>query len=508
MRNSHSIMTSGTLATVALLTGCMVGPDYKKPEVDVPSSWLEDAGGASSADGAWWRSFNDPELDSLIQRAANANTDVRVALARLHEARAQRGAVKAALLPRVDLDGSYSNSRFSENGFLKGFGSDTTSSGGGAAGLPGAVGPGQEINLYQVGLDASWEIDIFGGERRAVEAATADLAAAGFDAGDIIRSVQAEVADGYAQLRGLQERLEVARRIAASQEKSLSIVREQAENGVANELDLSRAESQAATSNAAIPDLEGATRVAVRRLELLLGAKPGTLDEELGATGPIPAPPDALSVGIPSETLRRRPDIRAAERRLAAETARIGVATADLFPRFSLTGSFGLQSQKIDELPDGDSRFWAIGPTMRWPILDFGRISSNIEVHNARQEAAAAAYEGAVLRALSDVEIAMVKLSRERRRSAELEKAAAAADRSVAIAEEQYRNGLLEYTDLLDVQRTQYAASDAAAMSRAAVASDSVGLYKALGGGWAEGIEVAPEGVTPARGDDRSVSSR
>jgi NodT family efflux transporter outer membrane factor (OMF) lipoprotein len=487
MRNAFTISISA--AAAALLAGCMVGPDYKEPQSDVPASWTEESAGAA-ADGAWWRSFNDPELDSLIRRAASANTDVRVALARLREARAQRGAVKAALLPRVDMNASYSNSRFSENGFLKGFGSDTSSTGGGAGGLPGAVGPGQEINLYQVGLDASWEIDIFGGQRRAVEAATAELAAAAYDAGDVLRSVQAEVADGYVQLRGLQERLGVAQRTAESQRKSLEIVREQHSKGVASDLDLSRAESQAATANAALPDLEGAARVGVRRLEVLLGVKPGTLDAELQTSGPIPAAPDALNAGIPSETLRRRPDIRAAERRLAAETARIGVATADLFPRFSLTGSFGLQSQKLDELPDGDSRFWAIGPTVRWPILDFGRISSNIEVHNARQEAAAAEYEGAVLRALSDVEIAMVRLSRERRRSVELDKAAAAADKSVAVAEDLYKNGLLEYTDLLDVQRTQYAASDAAAMSRTAVASDSVGLFKALGGGWSDAIEV------------------
>jgi NodT family efflux transporter outer membrane factor (OMF) lipoprotein len=478
----RSVFVLGLLAA-----GCTVGPDYKPHEVNVPQSWVEPGASGRASDGEWWRSFNDPALDSLIQRAAAANTDLRVALAHLREARAQRGIVAAALYPTVDVSGSYSNSRFSENGFLQGFG--PPAGGSGSSGLPGAIVPGQQINLYQVGLDASWEIDLFGGQRRAVEAADADVLAAEFETGDVLRSVTAEVADGYMQLRGLQLRLELARDTADTQRRSLDVVREQARAGVASDLDLARAETSASQSQAEVPAFEAATRVAVRRLEVLLGANPGTLDAELGTAAPIPTPPDALAVGIPSETLRRRPDIRAAERRLAAANARIGEATADLFPRFSLTGSFGLQSQKLEDLPKGDSRFWTIGPAVRWPILDFGRIRSNIAVQNARTQGAEAAYEGTILRALSDVEVAMVQLSRERARAAELEHAASSAVRSVRLAEDLYRNGLLEYTDLLDSQRTQNLARDAAARSKAAVASDTVALFKALGGGWSEAVE-------------------
>jgi NodT family efflux transporter outer membrane factor (OMF) lipoprotein len=292
------------------------------------------------------------------------------------------------------------------------------------------------------------------------------------------------VADGYAQLRGVQARLGLARSTLQSQQETLSIVAEQAEAGLASELDLSRAETQVASAAARIPEQESAERIAIRRLEVLIGANPGTLDEQLSQAAPLPEPPEALNVGIPSEVLRRRPDVRIAERRLAAATARIGVATADLFPRFSLTGSFGFQSQEIGDLPEGDSRFWAIGPSVRWPILDFGRVRSNIAVQDARSEQALAAYEGTVLRALSDVEVALVRLSRERARAEQLDRAAASARRASSVAEELYRAGLLEFLDLLDAQRTQYTAEDAAAQADAAIVSDTVALYRALGGGW------------------------
>jgi len=403
----------------------------------------------------------------------HSNIDLRIALARLRAARAQRGIVSAALLPQVDASGSFSNSRFSENGFLQGLGTP-------GGGLPGAIAPGQQINLYQVGLDASWEIDVFGGRRREVEAADADIAAAGLDADDVMRSVCSEVADGYIQLRGVQTRLTLAAKVADIQQRTFDIIDEQARAGVASELDSSRAASQLASSRSAVPELEAAMHVAVRRLEVLLGSMPGTLSDELLAEGPIPASPEMLAAGIPSETLRRRPDVRAAERRLAAATARIGVATAGYFPRFSLTGSFGLQSQKIEDLPTGDSRFWAIGPTLRWPLLDFGAVRSAVAVRDARAQAAEATYEGTVVRALSEVEVALVQLSREKRRGAELRRAAEAADRSASIAQELYRNGLLEYTDLLDAQRTQSAAWDVEARSRVAVGENTVALFKAL----------------------------
>lgn len=472
---------------LALMSGCTVGPDYHEPEIDVPEAWSATAGtGAASADGAtvdggWWNVFGDRTLDDLVARAIGANTDLRIAVARLKESRAQRGVVSAALFPQVDAEGSFSNSRFSENGFLQGLGG---SEGGADDGLPGAIVPGQQINLWQAGLDASWEIDLFGRNRRAVEAADADIASSAYGVQDALVSLVAEVADGYAQLRGVQARLALARRTLASHQDTLSIVKEQYDAGIATELDVARAETQVASTSSRVPALESAEGVAIRRLEVLIGAMPGTLDRELAGVQPVPRAPDALEVGIPSDVLRRRPDVRIAERQLAAATARVGVATADLLPRFSLTGSFGLQSQEIGDLAEGDSRFWVIGPSVRWPILDFGRIRSNIKVQDARTEAAMASYEGTVLRALSDVEVAMVQLSRERAHAADLERAATSARRSVALADELYRGGLLEFLDLLDAQRVQFIAEEAATEARVAIVTDTVALYRALGGGW------------------------
>lgn len=480
------------------LAGCKVGPEYRPPEIEseAPPAWTE--GGARAGEGAvpatpagaWWESFGDPTLNELVARAMVANTDMRVGAERLREARAQRGVVSAALFPQVDASGSFSNSRFSENGFLKGLG-DQGGSGGDAGGsLPGAIVPGQQINLWQAGVDASWEIDLFGRNRRAVEAATAEIGAAGFGLRDVQVAVAAEVADAYVEVRGVQTRLELARRLLASQRETLSIVQEQATVGIASDLDVSRAQTQVASSASRVPGLEAAERAAVRRLEVLIGAMPGVLDERLAEASGLPSPPEAIDAGIPSDVIRRRPDVREAERRLAAANARIGVATADLFPRFSLTGSFGLQSQEIGDLPEGDSRFWVIGPSVRWPILDFGRIRSNIEVQNARTAEALAAYEGTVLRAMSDVEVALVQLSRERARAAELDRAAESARRSTELASELYRGGVLEFLDLLDAQRTQVIAEDADVQANAAIVSDTVALFRALGGGWEVELEV------------------
>lgn len=462
-----------------ILGGCTVGPNYRAPELPVPAAWTDSAPAQAGPDGPWWESFGAPILTELVARSAAANTDLRIAIHRLRQARAQRGVISAALLPRADLTGSFSNSRFSENGFLTGLREP-----GSEGELPGAIAPGQEINLYQVGLDASWEIDLFGRNRRAVEAADAEVAAAGFGVGDVLLTVAAEVADGYAQLRGVQARIALAHRTLAAVQETLSVVAEQASAGLASDLDLSRAQTQMYTTAARIPELEAAERTAIRRLEVLIGAMPGTLDQQLTRAADMPSAPEALDAGIPSDVLRRRPDVRIAERRLAAATARVGVATADLFPRFSLTGSFGLQSQELGDLPSGDSRFWVIGPSVRWPILDMGRVRANIQVQDARSAQALAAYEGTVLRALSDVEIALVRLSRERARAMQLDQAAKSARRSTELAEELYRGGLLEFLDLLDARRTQYLAEDAATQANAAVVSNTVALYRTLGGGW------------------------
>jgi multidrug efflux system outer membrane protein len=476
-------MKHSVLFAALVVAGCQVGPDYKAPKVEAPAQWTEPTGG-TQVPSAWWTAFGDTQLTDLVQRAVHENSDVRIAVARLRVARAERAFAVAQLGPRIDANGSYSYSRFSENGFLQGFG--------GGSGLPGAVGPGQEINLYQAGLDASWELDLFGGNKREVEAARADLDAAGLEVGDVLLAVTAEVAGGYVELRALQGRLAAVQAQVTLFEETLSIVREQAGAGIASDLDVARYETFVAASAARVPDLDAAVHVAIRRLETLVGAQPGSLDADLTPVKPIPSAPDAFAADVPANVLRRRPDVRAVERRLAAATARIGVAEADLYPRVSLIGSFGLQSQDISDLPDWDSRFFSIGPSLRWPIFDMGRVRARIDAQDARAQEAAEQFHKTVLTALSDTESALVQLARAGKSRAQRDRSRDAARHAVEIARSMNQNGVLEFLDLLDSERALEVAEDDALRSQAAVATDTISLFRALGGGWeSAGAELA-----------------
>ncbi|HLQ36546.1 MAG TPA: efflux transporter outer membrane subunit, partial [Planctomycetota bacterium] len=449
---------------------------------------------AAAIPTAFWQLFGDATLTALVERTLAANTDLGAAVARLQEARALARAAGSQRWPRLDLSGAFTNSRFSENGFLQGLG---------GAGAPGAVFPGQEINLYQLGFDASWELDLFGGNRRAVEAADAEVEAVQYDARALVVSLAAEVTDGYLQLRSLQTRLQIAEHTVAAWRASLLVLDEQVAAGVAGELDQLRARSELARATARLPELEAELQVAIHRLEALAAKAPGALDPQLRLDQALPPVPDALAVDIPAAAVRQRPDVQAAERRLAAATARIGVATAELYPRFSLTGAFGLQSQQLEDLPRDDSRFWSIGPQLRWPLLDFGRVRAGVAAADARTQQALCGYEGTVTRALADVEVALVRINRGRRQLAELLAAAAAARQSVALAQDLYRNGLLEFLALLDAQRTLDQDEDQAARQQAELARQVVALCKALGGGWqatmpADAATAAPQ--APAAG--------
>jgi NodT family efflux transporter outer membrane factor (OMF) lipoprotein len=465
-----------TLSACLLVTGCQVGRDYFPPKVETPAQWSESTPNGVPVPAAWWSAFGDPILTDLVQRSANANSDVRIAVARLRTARAERGFAEAQLWPRVDVNGSYSYSRFSENGFIKGFGSGDE--------LPGAVGPGQEINLWQGGLDASWELDLFGGKQKSVEAARADVDASAFDVADVLVSVTAEVASTYVELRALQGQLATTQQEIGQYDESLSIVREQATAGLASDLDVARAETLLSSASARAPALDAGVRVAIRRLETLVGVQPGMLDETLTPVQPIPSVPDAFAADIPAEILRRRPDVRAAERRLAAATARIGVAEADLYPRVSLTGSFGFQAQDAGDLPEWDSRFFSIGPAVRWPLFDMGRVRSRIAAQDARAQIAEEQFGKAVLTALGDTETALVRLARAGKTKSERDKARDAARRAVEIARSMNTNGVLEFLDLLDTQRTLEVAEAQSVRAEADVAGDTIALFRALGGGW------------------------
>ncbi len=485
--------TTGAAAAAALsLAGCAVGPDYKAPQTQAPAAWSEPLEAGVKAGPAdlrkWWTTLGDPALDSLIERAVAGSLDLREAAARVREARAQRGVAASELWPEVDVTGSYSRSRASENGAFVG--------GSGGGGAP-VAGRNEATDLYQAGFDASWEIDVFGRVRRSVEAADADIGAATEAHRDVLVTLLAEVARNYVELRTFQSRLEIAQQNVKVQQATVDLSRSRYEAGLTSELDVARSESQLATTQSQIPVLDTGVKTAAHRLGVLLGQQPGALLGELAASKPIPpAPGEAggggggggggVPVGLPSDLLRRRPDIRRAERDLAAATARIGMATADLFPRFSLTGSFGFQSTQVGDLVDGDSRFWSIGPAVRWPIFEAGRIRSNINVQGARQEQAAARYERTVLTAFEDVENALVAYSRQQARRASLEQAVAADLRAVDLANELYTRDLTDFLNVLDSQRQLFLLQDQLVESQGTVTTSLIALYKALGGGWDE----------------------
>jgi NodT family efflux transporter outer membrane factor (OMF) lipoprotein len=459
-----------------------VGPDYQgAPDAPVPAQYGESTTRpAVSVDlTRWWTTFNDPTLDSLVQRAAESNLDLQLAAARLRESRAARGIVRADYFPPIDATGSYTRSRSSLNGF------------GGGGGSQGNVIPGfsggsfdRDFDLYQVGFDSTWEIDVFGGVRRAVEAADAEIQASIEDTRDVLVTLLGDVARNYIELRGAQRQLAITRANLASQQETLDLTRARFNAGLVGELDVARAQALVAATSATIPRIEQREREAVHRLGVLLGREPSALSEELGQEGPIPSGVSAVPVGLPSELLRRRPDIRRAERQLAAATARIGVATSDLFPKFTLTGSIGLQSEQARDLAESDSVFWSVGPGVRWSVFNAGKVRSTIAAEGARQEQALVQYQQTVLNALEEVENAIVAYDREQTRRVSLSVAVDSNRRAVDLANQLYSRGLVDFLNVQESQRSLLIAEDQLAESDAQVSSNLVALYKALGGGW------------------------
>lgn len=508
MKRPHSsvVRLSGVVFCAGLaagLSGCKVGPDFKQPETESPAAF-----GHTGADGTdatklatgdrppeviWWKTLGDPALDGLIDRAVAANYDLKAAQARVREARALRGIVAADGLPMVDLNAFYDRSKGSENvGFRRG-------SGGGSV----TVNPGQQQDLYQAGFDASWELDVFGRVARNVEAADADIQVAENNRRDVLVSLLSETARNYVELRGFQQQLSIARSNIDLQEQTVRLTRSRFEAGLTSDLDVSQAEAQLASTRSQVPVFDRGVYEAIHRLSVLIGRPPGTLEAELIAPARIPVPPDQISVGIPSELLRRRPDIRRAESDIAGATARIGAATADLFPRFSITGSFGVQSDNFGDFPDATSRFWSIGPAVRWPIFEGGRIRANIKLQDAKEEQALYQYQQTVLRAFEEVENALVAFTREQDRRRSLSSAVDSNQRAVDLANQLYSNGLADFQRVLDSQRALFLAQDALVGSDRAVTASVIALYKALGGGW-EPFEPDPAAAA-AQKDDGAV---
>jgi NodT family efflux transporter outer membrane factor (OMF) lipoprotein len=454
-----------------LLAGCMVGPDYHPPKTAAPAQWVSPQDGGETnlpaADAAWWEKFHDAELDSLVVRAAQSNLNLRAAVARVREARAAARVVSAGLSPTLDAAGSYARDRYAGNGFP-----------------PFPPGVPLEANVYQAGFDAAWELDVFGGARRAAEAAQADAAAAEFGRRDIWITITAEVARHYVAARAFQWRLAVAQANLKAQEEILALTHDRFAKGLTGELDVQEADSLLAATRAQTPVFETGFRDSVYQLALLLGQPPGALLEELTNATPIPAAPPAVPVGLPSDLLQRRPDVQRAERQLAAATARVGEATSALYPKFSLTGDAGLQSISAGDWIDAGSRFWTAGPTVQWRIFDAGRIRAGMAVQNARVEEALADYEQTMLAAFTDVETALTAYAQEQSRRQSLAHAAQANGQVVALALDLYSHGLSDFLRVLESQRALYQSQDALVESERAVSADLIALYKALGGGW------------------------
>ncbi|HEX7230578.1 MAG TPA: efflux transporter outer membrane subunit [Candidatus Binatia bacterium] len=465
-----------------LAAGCSVGPDYRPPETATPGAWQEaQQSGVDTQAGdltEWWKEFKDPLLDSLVERAVKSNLDLRIAEARVREERATLAATAAGLWPTLDVSGSYSRNRASQNAI----GSPTQ----GAVVAP--TGARQlENNFYKTGFDSSWEIDVFGGTRRQIEGAEAILQASIEERRGVLVTLLGDVARNYIDLRGLQRRLEVAQENLRAQQDTLGLTRVRFDAGLASDFEVAQSEGEVATTAAQIPTLQSALKQAAYRLDVLLGTQPGTTWDELARTAPIPALPPEAHVGLPADLLRRRPDIRSAERQLAAATAQVGAATANLYPRFSLLGNIGLQSISASDWITAQSRFWSIGPTISWPVFDAGRIRATIEIRNAQQEQALKQYEKSVLTAFEDVENALVNYGNEQIRYRSLLEAVAANRRALEMANDLYIQGLVPFLNVLDAQRTLYATEADLAQSEANMAANLVALYKALGGGWETG---------------------
>ncbi len=467
------------IALLSLLAGCAnipsVGPDYHGPQTKAPEHWSEPlAGGETNSAAAtadWWHNFHDAELDALIGRAVSSNLDLRIAQSRVCEARAQDGAAFANFGPTVDATGSYARSLQSRHQPVLG-----------SLPLPNSVP--FENNVYQAGLDASWEIDIFGGQRRSVEAAKAQLFASEFNRRDVLVTLLGEVARNYVDLRGYQQQLAIANQNIAAQENSLAITQNRFTNGLATDLDVQQAKTVLASTRANVPTLEAAIETITHALEVLLGQQPGTLQTELATASPIPAQPPLVPIGLPSELLLRRPDIRSAERQLAAATANIGVAESDYFPKFSLTGNFGYESVSASDWFASGSKMWSVGPTVQWRLFDMGRIRANVKIQNARQEQSLATYEQTVLTAFQEVENSLVLYAKEQVRRNSLQDAVVSSQKSLDTSNKLYANGLTDFLHVLDAERSLYQAQDALVQSDRAISANLIALYKSLGGGW------------------------
>lgn len=470
-----------TVLAAALLTACAVGPEHVRPSMAVPQTFdgtstaeartaVADGAPPTTAavvsDTAFWQAFGDPTLNALVDETLAANHDLRIALARYDRANALLRGARFDQLPTLDASASAVNNRAS------------------ADQAPGVPRDARESDSVDIGIGASWELDVFGRVRRSVEAGRAEVAASADDLRALQVAIVGEVATAYFDLRGLQERLRVATENAGNQQQTLALVQARREAGQDSDFDTARASAQAATTSAQIPLLESEIRVAIHRIAVLSGRTPEALQATLSPAVALPRVPRTIEPGTPGDLLRLRPDVAAAEHRLHAATARIGVATADLFPRFTLGGLLGSQAGDIGRLfeRDSETRFVALG--IDWSFLDIGRVRARIAAADADAELELARYQQTVLRALEDTANALARFDRAHDADVELERAARDSARAATLARMRFDAGATGLLDVLDAERTQLQAEDAFAASRTRTVTNAVALYRALSGGW------------------------
>ena len=482
-RRSVSILVAVVGLVMLIVSGCMVGPNYHPPQTTVPTGWVGVAkplaGQVSMATvqpaelTQWWRQFNDPTLTALVEEAVKTNLDLQLAEARLRQARATRGVAVGGLWPAVTASGSYQREHTVD------------------------VTPDNQVqNLYQAGFDAVWELDVFGGLRRNVESAGANVQAAIEGISDAQVSLVGEVALNYIQLRGFQQEIVVARKNLEAQQHTAEITRKLWKVGFNSALDVANADANVATTESQIPVFETSAQQAIYALSVLLARPPADLLERLSPTANLPPVPPQVPVGLPSDLLRRRPDIREAEAQLHAATAQIGVAVAELFPQFSLTGTVNWQSNLLRTWWTEASRSFGFGPSVSWQIFQGGAIVSNVRVQEALRDQAFMTYQKTVLGAFQDVENALIAFAKEQQHRKALHEAVVANRKAVDLSLLLYTEGQIPFLNVLVAQESLYASENALVQSETNIVTDLIALYKALGGGW-ESVPSHAQSIDP-----------
>jgi NodT family efflux transporter outer membrane factor (OMF) lipoprotein len=466
-----------------------VGPDYSPPEVDLPDQWHQTlTDGLYTGEGnlhSWWTSFEDPILNDLISRSREGNLNLKVAAARIEEARAILGFSKSDWFPDVQGLESGQRTRISE-------------------GIVETMPPGSDRhdNFFSTGLGVGWELDFWGRIRRSVEASSAGFEASIEDYRDLLVILYADVAANYIDARTFQRRIYLALENIQSQSETLKLTRDRNKAGLAPDLDVSQAELNLARTESSIPVMRIFLIQTLNRLGLLLGTHPSALHEQLSVEGGIPESHANPLLGLPADLMRQRPDLRRAERELAAQTARIGVATADLYPQFSLLGSFTLDATQVQDVFNAGSLAYSLGPSMRWNLFNGGRVRSVIRAEDARAMQSMHFYEQTVLSALEEVENSLVAFAQEQDRLKALERAVTAAKRSVDLVKTLYKTGLTDFQNVLDMERTLFLQQDEMAVSKGSLSLDQVRIYKSLGGGWLEVPRTITASSVDAEGED------